>query len=65
MALAVAHPWAGGHLSSLSRKRSGMSDAVQPIDVRKVSLVGSSFEGLTTIDDMRAFWLGEVAQHAC
>ena len=35
-----------------------MSDAVQPIDVRKVSLVGSSFEGLTTIDDMRAFWLG-------
>ena len=54
---------AGGlaHLSSFSLKRSGTSEAVQPSQLRKQSLVGSTLDGWTTRVDIRpwlACWSG-------
>ena len=41
------------HLSSFSRKRSGTKEAVQPSQLRKQSLVGSTLDGWTTKVDIR------------
>eukprot|EP00964_Phaeocystis_antarctica_P158245 scaffold128809_cov63-Phaeocystis_antarctica.AAC.2 len=41
------------HLSSFSLKRSGTKEAVQPSQLRKQSLVGSTLDGWTTNVDIR------------
>ena len=43
------------HLSSFSRKRSGTKEAVQPSQLRKQSLVGSTLDGWTTKVDIRCW----------